>query len=145
MGKIIFINGQTTFIACATPWMQSVFDIRHKLRKQHVVLEKDIHDEETAAKKIHWINKTLMKLETEMDLSLLIKWVGTDQSYFQVSVAGYRKGDERAQDEEGRSTYFSNTVGSMNSIIRNGPIDEISKESQIMQHELSARYLSDGF
>lgn len=139
------VNGQTTFVACATPWMQIIFDMRHQLKKHKVVFEKNIHDESIAEKKIHWINKTLMKLESQMDLALLIKWVGTDESYFQVSVAGYRKGDERAQDEEGRSTYFSNTVGSMNNTIKSGPIDEIAKESQIMQHELSARYLSDGF
>jgi hypothetical protein len=139
------VNGQTTLVSCATPWMQSVFDLRSKLNRHPEIFAKDVHDEEIAQEKIHWINKTLMKLEAEIDLSLLIKWVGTDQSYFQVSVAGYRKGDERAQDEEGRSTYFSNTVGSINSEIRNGPIDEIANSSYISQHELTARYLSDGF
>ena len=139
------VNGQTTIVSCATPFMQTVFDLRDQLSRHIEVFSKDIHDEVIAKEKIHWINKLLIKLDSDVNLAQLIKWVGTDQSYFQVNVAGYRKGDERAQDEEGRSTYFSNTVGSTNRIIRSGPIDEIANSSQITQHELLARYLSDGF
>ena len=139
------IGTQTTLVTCATSFMQRVFEFREQLQHHPRIFEKNIHDEQVAQEKIHWINKLVMKLESEVDLSQLIKWAGTDQSYFQVSVAGYRKGDERAQDEEGRSSYFSNTVGSSNSVIRSGPIDEIANSSTIMQHELSARYLSDGF
>ncbi len=138
-------KGQTTMIGCVTPWMKTIFDLREKLSHHSEAFVQNVHDEGIAQEKIHWINKVLVKLEAELDLSLLIKWVGTDESYFQVSVAGYRKGDERAQDDQGRSTYFSNTVGSINNDIRSGPIDDISRSSQITQHELTARYLSDGF
>jgi hypothetical protein len=138
-------GGQTTLVTCTPPWMQSVFDLRSKLHGHPEVFAKNIHDEELARDKIHWVNKTLSKLESEIDLSLLLNWVGTDQFYFQVNVSGYRKGDERAQDDTGSSTYFSNTVGSINSDIRSGPIDDIARSSTIIQHELTARYLSDGF
>lgn len=139
------IKGTTTVVSCITPWMRTIYSLREKLAKHREIFEKNIHDEHTAKLKIRWLNHTFHQLQSNMDLSLLIKLVGVENSYFQLSLAGYRKGDERAQDEEGRSTYYSNTIGSINTSIRSGPLDDISSTSTILQHEISARYLTDGF
>jgi hypothetical protein len=139
------IQGQTISIHCVTPWMQTIFDLRDKFSKTPELFAHDIHDEASAKIKIEALNQALVKLEKNTELGTIIRLVGAENSYFQVSLAGYRKGDERAQDEEGRSTYFSNSVGQVNATIRNGPLDEIASSSTILQHEISARYLSDGY
>jgi hypothetical protein len=139
------INGKTSYVSCITPWMRTIYDLRHRLSKKSGIFHSDIHQEDLAKIKVESVNEAILKLERDLDLSLLIKLVGVENTYFQVSVVGYRKGDERAQDEEGRSTYFSNTIGAVNTTIRNGPLDDIGNSSSILQHELSARYLSDGY
>ncbi len=139
------IQGQTITINCVTPWMQTIYELREKLAQSPQVFGHDLHDENSAKVKIEALNRAVVKLEKNIQLGLLIKLVGSENSYFQVSLAGYRNGDERAQDEEGRSTYFSNSIGQTNATIRNGPLDDIANSSSILQHEISARYLSDGY
>ncbi len=145
LSAIETIKGKTGFVSCVTPWMRTIFDIRHQLSQKADVFDSDIHQEDLAKIKVKSLNETILNLEKNLDLSLLIRIVGVENIHFQVSVAGYRKGDERAQDEEGRSTYFSNTIGAVNTTIRNGPLDEIANSSSLLQHEISARYLSDGY
>lgn len=139
------IDGKMTFVNCITPWMRSVFDLRNRLHKHPEIFDESTHDDRKAKEKISLINSTFASLEKNSDLSTLVRMLGVENIYFQLSVAGYRKGDERAQDEEGRSTYYSNTIGSINKKSRTGPLDEIANSSSILQHEISARYLSNGF
>jgi len=145
LSAIETIKGKTHFVTCATPWMRSIFNIRGSISKKSAAFETDVRNEDVAKEKIKAINEAMGMIERDLDLSLLMRLVGVENTYFQVSLAGFRKGDERAQDEEGRSTYFSNTIGSIHTTTRNGPLDDIARSSTLMQHELSARYLSDGY
>lgn len=138
-------QGQTTVINCVMPWMATIFDLRQKLKKHPEIFQKNIHNEDTAIEKIKWLNRSMSNIESYVDLSYIIKWAGIDSIYFQTQVLGYRKGDERAQDEEGRSAYYVNSIGSQNPDVKSGPLDDIHQNSTITEHELNARYLSDGF
>jgi hypothetical protein len=137
-------HGRTIRIGCVTPWMATVYDLRNRLRKHPGAFAQEVRDEDSAVEKIEWVNRALAELERDMDLGQLIRWLGTDASHFQVRISGFRTNDEAA-DSERYSTYFSNTVGTIDPNVLAGPLSEISDTSQILEHEISARYLSNGY
>lgn len=134
------INGVKTRFGCAMPWMETVFDYRNKLSKKVDLLHEGLTSENSALDKIKFTNRMLEKLEQSMSLSLLIQWVGKENAFFQARISGFR-----THDENGDSEYFSNTIGKPDSELVTGPISSLRSSTKIIDHELSARYLSSGF
>lgn len=83
-----------------------------------------------------------MDLNDHLELSQLIRWVGKENSFFQVRVSGFRTNDENA---DFKSAYYSNTVGLIDQKILGGPMADIEDITKISSHEVEARYLSDGY
>lgn len=129
---------------CVAPWMATVHDLRSRLRKHPEAFAPEVRDEDTAVEKIKWVNRALSELERDMDLGQLIRWIGKDAAHFQIRISGFRTNDEAA-DNERYSTYFSNTIGTIDPNVLAGPLSTISETSQILEHEISARYLSNGY
>ncbi len=134
------IGQQTTEIDCLTPSMRTVYDLRRSLQSHREIFMNDIHDTEIAKTKVKWINRAISDLEKDMDLKEFIRWVGKDQSYFQVEVSGFK-----ARREKGESEYFSNVIESTHNPNLKGPFSDINSSSKIMMNELSAHYLSSGY
>jgi hypothetical protein len=133
-------KGQNTLVACVTPWMQTVYDLRQTMKRHPEAFNPSVREDDDAQDKIRWVNRAVTRLAKDMDIAELIRMVGKDQSFFQVRVSGFR-----TKDENGDSQYFSNTVGSVNPDIITGPLSDINDASQIQTNELQARYLSDGY
>ncbi len=133
-------NGQTTVIGCVMPFMATAYDLRSRLTRHPEVFMPDVRSLEDAKEKVRWVNRILNKLNNDLSLSQMIKWMGKENAYFQVHISGFR-----THDENGDSDYFSNTVGDVDPDVVTGPLSEISDTTQISSNELEARYLSDGY
>lgn len=133
-------RGQMVALGCSTPWMRTVFKFRSKLNRRSELFSAEIRDEKIAQSKIKWMNRFFADIESEIPLEFLIAWAGPENSFFQARVSGFR-----THDENGDSQYFSNTIGKANSRVVTGPMSTIQSHSKIIEHELSARYLSSGF
>ncbi|MBS1959205.1 MAG: hypothetical protein JST80_07040 [Bdellovibrionales bacterium] len=137
-------KGRTTLVSCVTPWMITIYDMRSRLEKHPEAFMTEVREEDDAVARIKWVNRTFAELEKNMELGQLIRWIGKDASHFQVRISGFRTADETA-DSERYSTYFSNTIGTIDENVLGGPMSDIAETSQILEHELSARYLSNGY
>ena len=134
-------QGQTVYLGCVPPMMETVFDLRESLAN-HPEVFGDVRSDEDAKSKIKWINKIFLNLDNNFELSQIIKWVGKENSFFQVKVSGFRTHDEAA---DFRSSYFANTVGLIDQQVLGGPTSDIESTTEISSHEVEARYLSDGY
>lgn len=129
-------RGSPYVLQCLKPWMVDALDLRNK-----VTGNKDLNskNKENMKGKIVTLNRLFTKIQKQIPLAVMGKWIGEDNFFFLVRISGFRKGDEDTEHE-----YLSNTIGSVD-VGLNGPFSEISEVTGIMSHELSSRYLSDGF
>jgi hypothetical protein len=134
-------NGQTTYLGCVSPMMDSVYDLRASL-SSHPEVFADVRTDDDAKSKIKWTNRVYVELNNNLELGQLIKWVGKENSFFQVKLSGFRTQDEGA---DFRSAYYSNTVGLIDQNVLGGPTSDIESTTEISSHEVEARYLSDGY
>ncbi len=117
---------------CLKPWMRRVLNARFNYR--HNQLPK------TPEGKVDWTNALFGSLEAAIDLPTLLNWLGKDNFYFQIKISGFR-----THDENGDTTYLSDTVGSFDNKLGAGVFRDFANKYHILNSELSANYLSEGF
>jgi hypothetical protein len=133
-------QGQTLTLGCVTPFMQTIYDLRSSLQSHPEIFAYQIHDEQAAKEKIRYLNKTMVDLHRDLELSQIIRLIGKENAFFQVRVSGFR-----TKDENGDSEYFSNTIGDIDTETLAGPLSDIQSGSQISSNEIEGRYLSNGY
>ena len=138
-------QGQTTYVGCILPWMQTVYNLRETLSSHPVVFQADVRTESDAKEKIRWVNRAMNRLTRDLKLEEVIGIIGKDNAFFQVNVSGFRTKDERALDENFNANYFSNTIGVINQDVLTGPLSDIENTTEISSNEIEAGYLSDGY
>ncbi len=90
---------------------------------------------------VRWATKVVNVLEKNVDLGRLIKWLGTENAFFQVKVSGFRTNDENGDNAE----YKSSSIGTYNARDRAGVFRDFAADYEITSHELNAAYLSEGY
>src|SRR5262249_36214926 len=91
-------NGEKTKFSCLEPWMEKALNIRQEMIK--------LGQPGTQEGKVRYTNFLVKKLEKALELDTLMKWIGTDNFIYYVSVDGFR-----TKDENGDTEYVSDTVG----------------------------------
>ena len=135
-------KGQTTLIGCITPFMDTLYNLRESLSGRPNVFSDSVRTEEEAKEKIKWTNRVFLELNSNLSLAQIIRWVGKENSFFQIKVTGFRTHDENAKIQP---SYFSNTIGLVNQEILSGPTSGLEYSTGLTSYEIEARYLSDGY
>lgn len=114
--------------SCMADWVREVLS----LRRQYPA------DREG---QVRWATKVIHVLEKNVDLGRLIKWLGTENTFFQVKVSGFRTNDENGD----KADYKSSSIGTFNNKSRAGIFKDFAMDYEITSHELNAAYLSEGY
>ncbi len=112
---------------CVKPWMRWVMDNRTKMptdRKKQIV----------------WTTQFIRTMESQLPLEKVLGVIGKQNYFYQVRVSGFR-----TNDSNGDTEYTSDSIGTFNETEGAGVFSDFASKYGITQHELSARYLSEGF
>lgn len=120
-------DGRWVKFKCVTSWMRDVLQARK-------------NRPEAKEERIKWMTRLLGKLERKLDLKALMKWLGRDGHYFQVQIGGFRKGDENDD-----MSYVSDSIGMADRDQSISIFQDFAEKYHILQHEVEAGYLSEGF
>lgn len=132
-GDMITYQGEQYHFDCVTPAMAQILTLR---KNGNASLRKD---------KIHLYNEINNLLFRNFEMDKIINYVGNDNVLFLVKVSGFRKGDEAAFDQEGKSEYVSDTIGKFNKNQGAGIFRDFISDYGISSYQINASFFSEGF
>ncbi len=125
-------DGVRTKFACLKPWMEDALNIRKELL--------DHSNPDNPQDRVRFANHLIKKLDSHMELSDLMRWIGKDRFFYRVRISGFR-----TKDENGDIEYVSDSIGSRDADAGNGPFSDLSNDTGLMQSEVYGTYMSEGY
>jgi len=123
------------FYECLPHWMAKILKMRRQM------------DFSSREAKASWQNRIFFQLERNVSVERLMDYLGKDNFFFQLSINGFRKGDEGADalNDRNLTGYQTDTLGKIDPTYGFGPFRDFmgTLGNKISSHEVYARYLRE--
>ncbi|MFZ4714297.1 MAG: hypothetical protein ACOYL6_11310 [Bacteriovoracaceae bacterium] len=137
-GYVVGYHGDKDY-QCVAPWMAEIMDLRLKGFPE-------VKTAEDKKKIIALYNKIHRILFKNAEWDKVLTMIGEENFLMLVKVAGFKKGDEGAVDEDNQTTeYVSDSLGEYNGLEGSGIFRDFMNQYGISSYQMNANFFSEGF